>query len=88
MIACALIPRGALSLLYRAPAPSHDGGHDRKTWTAAELRAELAKYHQKLIAAGNHRPSTITTYVQHPERFIAYLEGTYDPRQPQGRNAR
>ncbi|MEV4516575.1 hypothetical protein AB0K00_47455 [Dactylosporangium sp. NPDC049525] len=59
-----------------------------RTWTAAQLRAELAKYHRELLAAGNHRPSTITTYVQHPERFIAYLEGTYDPRQPQGRNAR
>jgi len=59
-----------------------------RTWTAAQLRAELAKYHQELIAAGNHRPSTIATYIQHPERFIAYLEGSYDPRQPQGRNAR
>jgi hypothetical protein len=59
-----------------------------KTWTAAQLRAELDRYHQDLIAAGNHRPSTITTYIQHPERFIAYLEGSYDPRQPQGRNAR
>jgi hypothetical protein len=59
-----------------------------RTWTTAQLRAELAKYHRELLAAGNHRPSTITTYVQHPERFIAYLEGTYDPRQPQGRNAR
>jgi hypothetical protein len=59
-----------------------------RTWTAAQLRAELAKYHQALLAAGNHRPSTITTYVQHPERFIAYLEGAYDPRQAQGRNVR
>jgi hypothetical protein len=57
-------------------------------WTAEQLRAELAKYHRELIAAGNHRPSTIATYIQHPERFIAYLEGNYDPRQPQGRNAR
>jgi isopenicillin N synthase-like dioxygenase len=59
-----------------------------RMWTGTELRAELAKYHQELLAAGNHRPSTIATYVQHPERFIAYLEGSYDPRQPQGRNAR
>jgi hypothetical protein len=59
-----------------------------KTWTAADLRAELARYHAELLAAGNHRPSTVATYVQHPERFIAYLEGTYDPRLPQRRNAR
>jgi hypothetical protein len=63
-------------------------GMTEKTWTAAHLRQELARYHQELIAAGNHRPSTIATYIQHPERFIAYLEGDYDPRQPQGRNAR
>lgn len=58
-----------------------------KTWTTTQLRQELARYHELLLASGNHRPSTITTYVQHPERFIAYLEGTYDPRQPNGRNA-
>jgi hypothetical protein len=59
-----------------------------KTWTTAQLRAELDRYHEALLAAGNHRPSTIATYIQHPERFIAYLEGNYDPRQPQGRNVR
>jgi hypothetical protein len=59
-----------------------------RTWTAAQLRAELATYHQELLAAGNHRPSTIATYIQHPERFIAYLEGSYDPRRRQGRNVR
>jgi hypothetical protein len=59
-----------------------------RTWTTVQLRAELTKYHQELVAASNHRPSTIATYIQHPERFIAYLEGGYDPRQPQGRNAR
>jgi len=41
-----------------------------KMWTTVELRAELAKYHQELIAAGNHRVSTITTYIQHPERGL------------------
>ncbi len=66
----------------------HDAFMAEQAWTAAELRVELARYHQELIAAENHRPSTIATYVQHPERFIAYLEGEYDPRQPQGRNAR
>jgi hypothetical protein len=60
----------------------------KRAWTTAELRDELARYHKALLAAGNHRPSTVTTYVQHPERFIAYLEGEYDPRRPQGRNAR
>jgi hypothetical protein len=65
----------------------HDVGMTEPTCTAAQLRAELAKYHQELLAAGNHRPSTIATYIQHPERFIAYLESAYDPRRPQGRNA-
>jgi hypothetical protein len=50
-----------------------------RAWTTAQLRIELAKYHQDLLDAGNHRPSTISTYVQHPERFIAYLEGSYNP---------
>jgi hypothetical protein len=59
-----------------------------QTWTTAQLRAELARYHRELLAAGNHRTSTVATYIQHPERFIAFLEGDYDPRQPQGRNAR
>jgi hypothetical protein len=63
-------------------------GMAKKAWTAAELRDELARYHEALLAAGNPRPSTVATYVQHPERFIAYLEGSYDPRRPQGRNAR
>jgi hypothetical protein len=58
-----------------------------RAWTTSELRDELDRYHKELLAAGNHRPTTITTYVQHPERFIAYLEGRYDPRQPQGRNS-
>lgn len=58
-----------------------------RAYTTTQLRAELERYHRELLAAGNHRPSTIATYIQHPERFIAYLEGTYDPRIPQGRNA-
>jgi hypothetical protein len=60
----------------------------QRAWTTSELRDELDRYHKELLAAGNHRPATISTYVQHPERFIAYLEGHYDPRQVQGRNAR
>ncbi|MGC5021226.1 hypothetical protein [Micromonospora sp. DT47] len=58
-----------------------------QSWSTHELRHELARYHAALLAAGNHRPSTISTYIQHPERFIAFLEGSYDPAQPQGRNA-
>lgn len=94
-------PRGRLASKSRAAARTWSarcGTYERsssdsydvteKSWTAAQLRAKLARYHRELLAAGNHRPSTITTYIQHPERFIAFLEGNYDPRQPQGRNAR
>jgi hypothetical protein len=59
-----------------------------KAWTTAQLRVELDRYHKALLDSGSHRPSTIATYIQHPERFIACLEGKYDPAQPQGRNAR
>jgi hypothetical protein len=58
-----------------------------RTYTTAQLRAELDRYHRELLAAGNKTPSTIGTYVQHPERFIAFLEGAYDPRAGKGRNA-
>lgn len=81
----ALSPR-AEPLPFPTVAPHH-GCMTRQSWTTDDLRRELAKYHEALLVAGNHRPSTITTYIQHPERFIAFLEGTYDPRQPQGRNA-
>ncbi|MFC7246957.1 hypothetical protein ACFQO7_31150 [Catellatospora aurea] len=57
-----------------------------RSYTTAELRDELHRYHRELVAAGNHTPSTIGTYVQHPERFIAFLEGTYNPRVARGRN--
>lgn len=60
----------------------------QKAWTATQLREELTRYHRALVTAGDHRPSTITTYVQHPERFIAYLEGEHYPSQRQSRNAR
>jgi hypothetical protein len=58
-----------------------------RTYTTAQLRKELQRYHRELVAAGNHSPSTIGTYVQHPERFIAFLEGVYNPRVARGRNA-
>ena len=49
-------------------------------WSARELRGELNRYEQELRAAGKAR-NTINTYVQHPERFINWLEGRYRPTQ-------
>lgn len=51
-----------------------------KTYTIEQLREELDRYHRELVAAGNKRPSTISTYIQHPDRFISFLEGRYNPR--------
>jgi hypothetical protein len=47
-------------------------------WTADELRRELDRYETELRLAGKAR-NTVTTYVQHPERFINWLEGRYRP---------
>jgi hypothetical protein len=49
-------------------------------WSAQELRAELNRYEEELRGAGRAR-NTINTYVQHPERFINWLEGRYRPLQ-------
>ena len=49
-----------------------------KRWSAAELRTLLNKYEGELRASGKAR-NTINTYVQHPERFINWLEGRYHP---------
>jgi hypothetical protein len=49
------------------------------SWTEAELRAALDKYENELRAAGKAR-NTVNTYVQHPERFINWLVGAYQPR--------
>ncbi len=49
-------------------------------WSARELRSELNRYEEELRAAGKAR-NTINTYVQHPERFINWLEGRYRPTQ-------
>jgi hypothetical protein len=49
-------------------------------WTAPELRSELDRYEKELRATGKTR-NTINTYVQHPERFINWLEGRYRPTQ-------
>jgi hypothetical protein len=48
------------------------------TWSEAQLRAALDEYELELRRAGKAR-NTITTYVQHPERFINWLVGTYKP---------
>lgn len=49
-------------------------------WSARDLRSELNRYEEELRAAGKTR-NTINTYVQHPERFINWLEGRYRPAQ-------
>jgi len=48
------------------------------TWTEQELREALDRYEIELRVAGKAR-NTITTYVQHPERFINWLVGGYRP---------
>jgi len=48
----------------------------QKAWTESELRMELDNYESELRAAGKAR-NTINTYVQHPERFINWLVGSY-----------
>jgi len=47
-------------------------------WSAQELRDALTRYEEELRAAGKAR-NTVNTYVQHPERFINWLEGRYVP---------
>lgn len=47
-------------------------------WSAEELRDQLDRYEEALRAAGKTL-NTINTYVQHPERFIKWLEGKYRP---------
>ena len=56
---------------------------DDTRWSTTELRAELNRYEEELRAAGKRR-NTINTYVQHPERFINWLEGRYRPFQGTG----
>jgi hypothetical protein len=52
--------------------------NDESRWSAQELRSALDRYEKELRAAGKTR-NTISTYVQHPERFINWLEGRYHP---------
>ena len=47
-------------------------------WTEDQLRAELDRYESELRSSGKTR-NTIATYVQHPERFINWLVGSYRP---------
>src|ERR1039457_6649359 len=47
-------------------------------WNTRELRGELNRFEEELRASGKTR-NTINTYVQHPERFINWLEGRYRP---------
>jgi hypothetical protein len=42
-------------------------------WSVGELKSALNRYEEELRAAGKTR-NTISTYVQHPERFIKWLE--------------
>lgn len=44
----------------------------------AQLRAELERFEQQLVASGKE-PHTVQTYIDRPERFIKFLEGSYFP---------
>jgi hypothetical protein len=58
-----------------------------QAWTELELRQALDRYEEELRRAGKAR-NTITTYVQHPERFINWLVGSYRPAaRPNGRTS-
>ena len=50
-----------------------------QSWSEEDLRAALDEYEVELREAGKAR-NTITTYVQHPQRFIDWLVGRYSPR--------
>lgn len=51
----------------------------QSSWTEQQLRDELNRYEEELRMAGKAR-NTVTTYVQHPERFINWLVGRYQAR--------
>jgi len=53
-----------------------------RTWTISELNESLDIYEQELRDKGLRR-SSINTYVQHPERFIRWLDNAYSPQGPQ-----
>jgi hypothetical protein len=51
---------------------------NHECWTLSQLRTELARFEQQLVASGK-APDTVQTYLDRPERFIKFLEGTYVP---------
>ena len=53
-----------------------------RAWTISELNDSLDTYEQELRSKGLRR-SSINTYVQHPERFIRWLDNAYSPQGPQ-----
>jgi hypothetical protein len=50
-------------------------------YSSAELRAELRRFEHQLRAAGL-KESSVTTYVNRTARFLKWLEGDYQPRDP------
>ena len=50
-----------------------------ETWDLAALLTAVDKYEIMLRAADRKR-ATVTTYVEHAERFVNWLGGTYRPR--------
>ena len=56
-------------------------GAEQSSWIARELTEALDVYEQELRGKGLRR-NTISTYVQHPERFIRWLQGSYSPEGP------
>jgi hypothetical protein len=45
-------------------------------WTLADLAAELDRYEAELRSSEKTQ-ATIQTYLQHPQRFLRWLEGSY-----------
>jgi hypothetical protein len=47
---------------------------DSRTWTMDDIRREFERY-CKLVNASDRKPTTKTTYIQHADRFVRWLEG-------------
>ncbi len=58
------------------PSTNTRGEH---LWTMVDLRAEIDRFAAMLRASGK-RHATIASYVTQSERFVNWLEGTYQPR--------
>ena len=52
-------------------------------WTETELRGEVDRFEQELIAAGL-RPNAFRWYVDYARRFLRWREGDYRPRDAVG----